>query len=171
MKEYPDFTVIFSYDDRERPVESTAWIKAREHKYSGYDEPLGDTEDTWDQEVHKVYIVDDERRGIIGEIAEKMRQMKGDFSFFQYQQYSMEIVAKGCSKASGMRTLLEYLKIKPEEVMAIGDHTNDMEVIKSAGLGVAVANAQPELKEIADYVTVHERAEGVREVLEKFVLS
>ena len=170
MKEYPDFTVIFSYDDRERPVESTAWIKDREHKYSGYDEPLGDTEATWDQKVHKVYIVDDERRGIIGEIAEKMRQLDGDFSFFQYQQYSMEIVAKGCSKASGMKTLLEYLKIKPEEVMAIGDHTNDVEVIKSAGLGVAVANAQPELKEIADYVTSKERAEGVREAINKFVL-
>ena len=170
MKEYPDFTVIFSYDDRERPVESTAWIKDREHKYSGYDEPLGDTEATWDQKVHKVYIVDDERRGIIGEITEKMRQLDGDFSFFQYQQYSMEIVAKGCSKASGMKTLLEYLNIKPEEVMAIGDHTNDVEVIKSAGLGVAVANAQPELKEIADYVTSKERAEGVREAINKFVL-
>ena len=121
--------------------------------------------------MYQVYIVDDERRGIIGEIAEKMRQLDGDFSFFQYQQYSMEIVAKGCSKASGMKTLLEYLKIKPEEVMAIGDHTNDMEVIKSAGLGVAVANAQPELKEIADYVTAHERAEGVREAIQKFVLS
>ena len=54
--------------------------------------------------------------------------------------------------------------------MAIGDHTNDVEVIKSAGLGVAVANAQPELKEIADYVTSKERAEGVREAINKFVL-
>lgn len=69
-----------------------------------------------------------------------------------------------------MKTLLEYLRIKPEEVMAIGDHTNDMEVIKSAGLGVAVANAQPELKEIADYITIKERAEGVREAINKFVL-
>ena len=110
-------------------MESTAWIKDREHKYSGYDEPLGDTEATWDQKVHKVYIVDDERRGSSARSREN-ETADGDFSFFQYQQYSMEIVAKGCSKSSGMKTLLEYLNIKPEEVMAIGDHTNDVEVIK-----------------------------------------
>ena len=125
----------------------------------------------WNQEVHKVYIVDDARTGIIGEIAGCLRAMNGNFSFFQYQQYSMEIVASGCSKASGLTSLLEHLGITKEEVMAIGDHTNDMEVIQMAGIGVAVANAQEELKAVADYVTRGERAEGVIEAIETFVLQ
>lgn len=171
MESHPDFTVIFSYDDRERPLVTTKWIAAREHKYKGYNEPLGNTDEVWDQEVHKVYIVDDARTGIIGEIADCLRAMNGNFSFFQYQQYSMEIVASGCSKASGLVSLLEHLGITKEEVMAIGDHTNDMEVIQMAGIGVAVANAQEELKAVADYVTRGERAEGVIEAIETFVLQ
>ena len=171
METNSGFTVIFSYDDRERPLVATEWIAAREHKYKGYNEPLGNTDDVWNQEVHKVYIVDDARTGIIGEIAGCLRAMNGNFSFFQYQQYSMEIVASGCSKASGLTSLLEHLGITKEEVMAIGDHTNDMEVIQMAGIGVAVANAQEELKAVADYVTREERAEGVIEAIETFVLQ
>ncbi len=170
MERDPEFTVIFSYDDRERPLKTTSWIAARAHKYKGYDEPLGDTDDVWDQMVHKVYIVDDGRTGIIGEIADRLRAMNGEYSFFQYQQFSMEIVAEGCSKASGLKTLLDYLKVAPEEVMAIGDHTNDMEVISMVGMGVAVANAQKEVKAIADYVTEKERAEGVEEAIRRFAL-
>ena len=131
---------------------------------------VGDTDDVWDQMVHKVYIVDDGRTGIIGEIADRLRAMNGEYSFFQYQQFSMEIVAPGCSKASGLRTLLDYLKVAPEEVMAIGDHTNDMEVISMVGMGVAVANAQEKVKAIADYVTEKERAEGVEEAIRRFAL-
>ena len=136
----------------------------------GWPYQLGDTDDVWDQMVHKVYIVDDGRTGIIGEIADRLRAMNGEYSFFQYQQFSMEIVAPGCSKASGLRTLLDYLKVAPEEVMAIGDHTNDMEVISMVGMGVAVANAQEEVKAIADYVTEKERAEGVEEAIRRFAL-
>ena len=82
----------------------------------------------------------------------------------------MEIVAEGCSKASGLKTLLDYLKVAPGEVMAIGDHTNDIEVLSMVGMGVAVANAQEEVKAIADYVTEKERAEGVEEAIRRFAL-
>ena len=170
IKKAPEFTVIFSYDDRERPLKTTSWVAARAHKYKGYDEPLGDTDEVWNQQVHKVYIVDDGRTGIIGEIAKRLREMGGEYSFFQYQQFSMEIVAEGCSTVSGLKTLLDYLKVAPGEVMAIGDHTNDIEVLSMVGMGVAVANAQEEVKKIANYVTEKERAEGVEEAIRKFVL-
>ena len=55
--------------------------------------------------------------------------------------------------------------------MAVGDHTNDIEVIKKAGIGVAVANADPQLKEVADYITIGERDQGVWEAVEKFVFG
>lgn len=171
MMSVPDLTVIFSYDDRERPVLQTDWIRARLHKYKGYDETLGDNDDTWQQEVHKLYVIDDARTGVIGEIADKLRKINGGFSFFQYQQYSMEIVAEGCSKAEGLQRLFEYVNVKPEEVMAIGDHTNDMEIISMVGVGVAVGNAQPELKAIADIVTQGECHLGVEEAINNLISS
>lgn len=166
----PKLTAIFSYIDRERPVVETDWIRARLHKYKGYDETLGDTEDVWDQMVHKVYLVDDDRSGIINEIADELAQMQGEFSYFQYGAYSIEIVARECSKATGLEHLLEYLRIPKENVLAIGDHVNDIEVIKMVGCGIAVANADPKLKAVADHVTEGVRGNGVEEAIRRYVL-
>jgi len=165
----PEFTVIFSYPDRECPLIRTKWIEERLYKYPGYDQILGNTSQVWNQEVHKVYVVDASRSKMIGRLAKDLEAMKGDFSFFQYGEYSIEIVGKGCSKATGLQNLLKYLDMSTEQVMAIGDHTNDIEVIRMAGIGVAVANADPKLKAIADFITCGERAEGVEEAINKFV--
>lgn len=170
MHTVPDFTVIFSYPDRECPLIRTNWIEQRLHKYPGYDQTLGDTDDAWNQNVHKVYVLDDARTGAIDRLAIQLEAFRSDFSFFQYGSYSIEIVASGCSKASGLKKLLEYLKISPENVLAIGDHTNDIEIVQMAGIGAAVANADPKLKAVADYVTQRERADGVIEAVNKFVL-
>jgi hypothetical protein len=55
--------------------------------------------------------------------------------------------------------------------MAIGDSWNDHEMIQVAGLGVAMGNAVASLKQIADYITRSNNEEGVREVIEQFVLG
>lgn len=55
--------------------------------------------------------------------------------------------------------------------MAVGDHTNDIEVIRLAGIGVAVANADPKLKAEADYITEGEMAAGVEEAINRFVFQ
>lgn len=171
MAEYPKFTVVFSFEDRERPVLRTPWIEARLHKYKGYDETLGDTEEVWSQEVHKIYVLDDERTGLISRVASALKTLGGEYHFFQYGEYSIEIVAPGCSKASGVERLIECMQVDMSQVMAIGDHTNDIEIVKMAGIGVAVANADPKLKEAADYITYGERENGVIEAVNRFVLN
>jgi len=171
MEQNPEFTVIFSYLDRECPLVRSRWVEERLHTYKGYDQILGNTDDVWNQEVHKVYVLDDSRSGLIGRLALELEDMNGDFSFFRYGEYSIEIVGKGCSKASGLKTLLNYLNLSAEQVMFIGDHTNDIEIVQMAGVGVAVANADPKLKAVADFITSKERAEGVEEAIKKFVLD
>lgn len=171
MKENPEFTVIFSYEDRECPIRRTSWINERLHKYKGYDQTLGDTDDVWEQEVHKVYILDDERTGLISRVAKELDSLGGGFSYFQYGEYSMEIVSEGCSKASGVERLIEYMNLNKEDVMAIGDHTNDIEVVSMVGLGVAVGNATQKLKDVADYVATGEVESGVIEAINKFVFD
>ena len=53
----------------------------------------------------------------------------------------------------------------------MGDAMNDHEMVQAAGLGVAMANAVPALKEIADFVTLSNNDDGVKHVLDKFVLK
>lgn len=171
MERNPQFTVIFSFTDRECPLVRTEWIRKRLGKYKGYDQTLGNTPDVWNQTVHKIYVLDDARSGIIGAFADELEYYRNEISFFQYGEFSIEIVAGGCSKASGLTRLLEYLSIPADCVMAVGDHTNDIELIKKAGIGVAVANADSQLKAAADYATAGERDLGVKEAIEKFVLS
>lgn len=170
MGEEPEFTVIFSYEDRECPIRRTPWIEARLHKYRGYDETLGDTDEVWNQEVHKVYVLDDGRTGLIGKVARQLELIDG-ISFFQYGEYSIEIVASGCTKASGVERLIKHMQLEKEQVMAIGDHTNDIEVVTTVGLGIAVANADPKLKAVADYITDGIYEDGVVEAVNRFVLN
>lgn len=171
MESNPEFTVLFSYEDRERPLRVTNWIAERLNKYPGYNEPLGCEDSVWEQEIHKVYVVDDLRTGAIGKLAKELKAMPDLVSCYQYGEFSMEIVATGCSKATGVEKLIQYMGYTSDEVMAIGDHTNDIEVLQMVGLGVAVANAVPELCAVADYITEGERSSGVIEAINKFILK
>ncbi|MFN9175101.1 MAG: Cof-type HAD-IIB family hydrolase [Synechocystis sp.] len=65
----------------------------------------------------------------------------------------------------------EVLGLKAENVLAIGDNFNDREMIKYAGIGVAMGNAPDPIKAIADWVTDDVEVDGVKLALEKFCLS
>jgi len=82
----------------------------------------------------------------------------------------VEISRKGVSKETGVRLLCDHLGIDLSEVIAIGDNMNDFELISAAGLGVAMGNAQPELKAIADEVTDTNENDGVAKAIQKYVL-
>jgi len=83
----------------------------------------------------------------------------------------LEVLHREGTKGDALRFLAAYYGIPMEETVAIGDAWNDWEMIQAAGLGVAMANAVPALKEIADYVTLSNNEDGVRHVLEKFILG
>lgn len=84
----------------------------------------------------------------------------------------LEINAQGIDKGYGIRWLTNYLGYSLDETIGIGDNYNDVEMIKTAKLGVAVACAQDDIKALAQYVTKKDYAEGaVKEVIEKFILD
>lgn len=82
-----------------------------------------------------------------------------------------EIGGETTSKAEALSFLMEKLQVKREELIACGDSPNDEEMIRFAGLGVAMGNALPEVKAIADYVTGSNEEDGVAQVIEKFILN
>ncbi len=91
-----------------------------------------------------------------------------DFSYTAAFPHNLELSKKGIDKAGGLAALAEILGIKREEIMALGDGGNDVCMIKWAGLGVAMANAVPEAKAVADYVTLTNDEDGAALAIEKF---
>lgn len=81
---------------------------------------------------------------------------------------NLEASPAGISKASGLIELCKILNIDVKECVAIGDAGNDLEIIETAGVGVAMGNAIDEVKEIADYVTADNDHDGVLKAIEKF---
>ena len=64
-------------------------------------------------------------------------------------------------KGKAMLALAEHLGIRPEDTVAFGDGTNDCELLEMAGLGVAMANADPQVKAVADEITATNNEGGV----------
>ncbi len=83
----------------------------------------------------------------------------------------LELVPEGTSKATGLQELLREYGVRPEEMMAVGDGDNDLEMLQLAGLGVAVANATSGLKQVADATVSSNDDNGAAEALWKFVLT
>lgn len=84
---------------------------------------------------------------------------------------NLEMNAPGVNKGEGLLILGRLLGIEREEIMVCGDGGNDLAMIETAGLGVAMANATDEVKKAADYITCSNEEEGVAKAIEKFVLN
>lgn len=76
-----------------------------------------------------------------------------------------EIRPSNCTKWTGVRWVTERLSILDEEVLALGDSENDIEMLASAGVGVAVRNAPPDVLGVVHYVAARDSAGGALEVL------
>ena len=85
-------------------------------------------------------------------------------------KYNIEINAAGVNKGTGLVRLGKLLGIKREEIMACGDGDNDTVMLSEVGFGVAMANAEEQVKAAADYITESNDAEGAAKAIEKFAL-
>ena len=84
---------------------------------------------------------------------------------------NLEFTRKGINKASGLTFLAKHLQIPMEQVMAIGDSENDIEMIEAAGLGIAMGNALECVKKAAVSITDTNANEGVAKAIEKYLLN
>ncbi len=81
-----------------------------------------------------------------------------------------EFVNPNCSKGASVRFLSKYYGIDYDEIITVGDSTNDIELINGAWHGVAVADGKEELKKVADEITVPYKEQPVKYLLEKYCL-
>lgn len=98
-------------------------------------------------------------------------ELEGKLNVFRSEPFFLELVPNGIDKARSLAVLLEELKMKPEEMIAVGDGFNDLSMIKFAGLGVAMSNAQEVVRQEADYITLSNEEDGVAAVVDKFFFN
>lgn len=84
---------------------------------------------------------------------------------------SLECNAKGVTKGNGLRKLCEYLNISIDETIAVGDADNDLDILKTAGLAVAMGNANEHVKKIADVQVADNDHDGCAEAIKKILLK
>lgn len=107
---------------------------------------------------------------VIEELRETVRSW-GNLEVTRSAEVNMEISCKGISKESGVRQVCEWLGIKMSEVMAIGDNMNDYNLIRAAGMGVAMGNADEGLKLVANEITATNEEDGVALAIHNYLLS
>ncbi len=96
---------------------------------------------------------------------------KNKFNVVRSSNIFLEFLNKDVDKGNALEYLSKYLNIDLKDTMAIGDASNDIGMIKKAGIGVAMKNAFPEVLEIADFVTTSCEDSGVGVAINKFCLT
>ncbi|MFI3238499.1 MAG: Cof-type HAD-IIB family hydrolase [Lachnospiraceae bacterium] len=98
------------------------------------------------------------------------KKYEGQLSIYRSEPFFIEIMPLGIDKAASLDIMLPMIGFSKETCVACGDGFNDLTMIKYAGVGVAMSNAQPEVKEVADYITLSNDEDGLIPVIEKFLL-
>lgn len=124
---------------------------------------------TNEEEIIKIMLVDEPE--VLQKAVDRLpEELYSEYTVVRSAPYFLEFLDKKVNKGEGVRALAEHLNIKKEEIMCFGDAGNDWHMIAFAGMGVAMGNAFPEVKEIANYITKSNEEDGVAYAIEKFVL-
>lgn len=106
------------------------------------------------------------------EIYEKLLadRFSEELSIYRSEPFFIEVMPKDIDKATSLDRMLSSVGLTRENAICCGDGFNDMTMIQYAGVGVAMENAQPVVKEAADYVTKSNDEDGIAHVIDKFIL-
>ncbi|RXY99610.1 Cof-type HAD-IIB family hydrolase [Fictibacillus sp. S7] len=86
---------------------------------------------------------------------------KGTFDFIRWHQHAIDVMPYGGSKAKGIEELLKRTTIHRENTFSFGDALNDIEMLQSSGMGIAMGNGRSEAKRAANYVTKPVGEDGI----------
>lgn len=131
---------------------------------------LDEIYDEYDGKILKSIFIEEEYIDRLSKAKEELRTFE-DLEVVSSWPNNVEIMPAGTSKGEAVKRLAEILKIKPEEVICMGDSENDLSMIKYAGLGIAMGNAIDLIKENANYITDTNENSGVGKAIEKFIFS
>lgn len=91
-------------------------------------------------------------------------------SVYRSEPFFIEVMPKKVDKATSLDRMLESIGLTKDNAICCGDGFNDISMIQYAGMGVAMGNAQPAVKEAADYITGTNDEDGLVQVIDKFIM-
>jgi Cof subfamily protein (haloacid dehalogenase superfamily) len=117
---------------------------------------------------HKVLFMGEP--GQIESIQEILKARIGErLNIYKSKPTYLEVSASLASKTNAIKFLMEKYSIAREEVVAIGDNYNDIEMLQMAGLGIAMGNAPAAVKAQADFTTLDNDSEGIQAAFDRFI--
>lgn len=123
-----------------------------------------------DEDPTKVLVVAGEEQ--LDELAAEARPLFGDqLHITKSKPQFLEFSHPDGHKGHALESIAGYYGLRRQEIIAVGDTYNDMEMIEYAGLGVAVGNARPDILKKADYICATNEDCGVADVVERFILG
>lgn len=158
----------FRNDSREVGFEgedTVVWMnpRARRHAKDILENPADFYGKFKNYKINKMYV-----EGALSD--SEMTLFGKKYIMYRRERYS-EFCPKGFGKAEGMFRMLDYLNLPGENSIAFGDSANDEDMLKAAGISVAMGNAIPEIKKICDFVSCDAKDGGVGEAVEKLLLN
>lgn len=136
-------------------------------EYMGNSIPRAPVDNTDRIFTHKVYqicaFISEEEEGAFFEVIPGCKAVRWNSLF-------VDVIPKAGGKDVGLQKVLDYYGFEREQCMAIGDGGNDIDMIKYAGVGVAMGNASNKVKAVADYVTDDVDRDGILKALQHFGL-
>lgn len=101
------------------------------------------------------------------ELAGHLGPLFAQYDFYKSQNYILEATAKGANKSGGIAFLCEHCGFDVSETIAFGDGYNDIDMLKFAGLGIAMGNANDDVKAAAGEIALSNGENGVAAALTK----
>jgi len=120
--------------------------------------------------VNKILAIDLQNPDKVTGWVNELKQKYPELFLVKSTPYFCEIGNGEAKKSLGLKFLCNLWGISTDEVLAIGDQDNDIDLIKAGGIGVAMGNGTPDLKACADFITDTVENDGFVEAMEKFVL-
>jgi len=118
----------------------------------------------------KIMAVTEDKKHLLSMERELKDRYGENLNITRSKPFFLEVMAREANKADALRVVAAHYRIDRNEVMAIGDSYNDIEMLEWAGVGVAMGNAWEAVKEAANYVTRSNDEDGVAEALRRYVL-
>ena len=119
---------------------------------------------SWD--IHKFLIAGDP--GELKELEQTLIKKLGDeVDIYLSAPWFLEVMPKGVTKGSGLQTICDDAGIDINEAIAFGDSYNDIYMLKAAGMGIAMGNAEEAVKNAADIVTADCDHDGIAQALKQ----
>jgi len=152
---------------------------SRHNEYTGYDQKLTGLRQVVVENFramvsdgcHKLLVPGDPK--LLVPLESILRTYLGDsVTIFTSKPYFLEILPANTNKGTALEKVANILGVAQKDVMAIGDSMNDEAMLHWAGTGIAMANSDERIKNIADLVTTKDNDDdGVAEVIEKYILA